>query len=365
MGASLLTLFVNLGVQTGFGTILIAHILFNVSFVVVTVKARLAGLDSRLEEAAMDLYANEWQTFRRITLPLAAPGHLRRRAAGVRAVLRRLHHHELQLRQHDHLPDVRVGGRAARRPAAGQRHRDGDVRARAARGGGRRVGQARPACADPRRSRALADAEPAVFWLDDPAAPDPAPGAGRGRRVRPGRRRRGLHRPLDGARARERGEADDVVVLDAGRSGAAASGRNGGFCAASLTHGAGNGYARWPAEMPELDRLGMAEPRRHRGGRAALRDRLRLPADRRARRGHRSRGSWTSCATGRPARSRRCVAAAAAGRRGGARGAGLTDLPRRPLGAATPRRWWSPPGWPGVCARPPSHTACGCSSTRP
>jgi len=74
MGASLLTLFVNLGVQTGFATILIAHILFNVSFVVVTVKARLAGLDSRLEEAAMDLYATEWQTFRRITLPLAAPG---------------------------------------------------------------------------------------------------------------------------------------------------------------------------------------------------------------------------------------------------------------------------------------------------
>ena len=74
MGASLLTLFVNLGVQTGFATIVIAHILFNVSFVVVTVKARLAGLDSRLEEAAMDLYANEWQTFRRITLPLAAPG---------------------------------------------------------------------------------------------------------------------------------------------------------------------------------------------------------------------------------------------------------------------------------------------------
>ncbi len=76
MGASLLTLFVNLGVQTGFGTIVLAHIMFNVSFVVVTVKARLAGLDSRLEEAAMDLYADEWQTFRRITLPLAAPGIL-------------------------------------------------------------------------------------------------------------------------------------------------------------------------------------------------------------------------------------------------------------------------------------------------
>jgi spermidine/putrescine transport system permease protein len=76
MGASLLTLFVNVGVATGFATIVIAHILFTVSFVVVTVKARLAGFDSRLEEAAMDLYADEWQTFRRITLPLAAPGIL-------------------------------------------------------------------------------------------------------------------------------------------------------------------------------------------------------------------------------------------------------------------------------------------------
>ncbi len=76
MGASLLTLFVNAGVSTGFWTIVVAHILFTVSFVVVTVKARLAGFDSRLEEAAMDLYANEWQTFRRVTLPLAAPGIL-------------------------------------------------------------------------------------------------------------------------------------------------------------------------------------------------------------------------------------------------------------------------------------------------
>jgi spermidine/putrescine transport system permease protein len=74
MGASLLTLFVNAGVATGFWTIVVAHVLFTVSFVVVTVKARLAGFDSRLEEAAMDLYADEWQTFRRVTLPLAAPG---------------------------------------------------------------------------------------------------------------------------------------------------------------------------------------------------------------------------------------------------------------------------------------------------
>ena len=76
MGSSLLTLFVGPlhVIPLGFKTILIAHIMFCISFVVVTVKARLAGLDPRLEQAAMDLYANEYQTFRRITLPLVAPG---------------------------------------------------------------------------------------------------------------------------------------------------------------------------------------------------------------------------------------------------------------------------------------------------
>ncbi|MDQ5821576.1 MAG: ABC transporter permease [Actinomycetota bacterium] len=82
MGASLLALFLNLGVATGFGTILIAHIAFNISYVVVTVKARLAGFDRHLEEAAMDLGANEWVTFARVTLPLIAPGIL---AAGLLA----------------------------------------------------------------------------------------------------------------------------------------------------------------------------------------------------------------------------------------------------------------------------------------
>ena len=82
MGASLLALFLNLGVATGFTTILIAHITFNISYVVVTVKARLAGFDRHLEEAAMDLGANEWVTFARVTLPLIAPGIL---AAGLLA----------------------------------------------------------------------------------------------------------------------------------------------------------------------------------------------------------------------------------------------------------------------------------------
>jgi len=74
MGSSLLALFVAGGVPLGFWTIVIAHVMFCLSFVVVTVKARLAGLDPRLQEAAMDLYANEAQTFLRVTLPLVAPG---------------------------------------------------------------------------------------------------------------------------------------------------------------------------------------------------------------------------------------------------------------------------------------------------
>jgi spermidine/putrescine transport system permease protein len=74
LGASLLALFVNWGIAQGFWTILIAHIMFNISYVVVTVKARLAGFDRHLEEAAMDLGANEWTTFYRVTLPLIMPG---------------------------------------------------------------------------------------------------------------------------------------------------------------------------------------------------------------------------------------------------------------------------------------------------
>ncbi|MFV2101783.1 ABC transporter permease [Micromonospora sp. LOL_024] len=74
MGTSLLALFVSGGVPLGFWTIVVAHVMFCVSFVVVTVKARLSGMDRRLEEAALDLYASEWQTFRRITLPLVLPG---------------------------------------------------------------------------------------------------------------------------------------------------------------------------------------------------------------------------------------------------------------------------------------------------
>ena len=85
LGASLLTLFVATALPplagtvptlypTGFQTILIAHVMFNISYVVVTVKARLAGFDRRLEEAAMDLGANELTTFWKVTFPLILPG---------------------------------------------------------------------------------------------------------------------------------------------------------------------------------------------------------------------------------------------------------------------------------------------------
>jgi spermidine/putrescine transport system permease protein len=76
LGASLLSMFLSFGVALGFTTILVAHIMFNVSFVVVTVRSRLIGFDRSLEEAAQDLGATSVQTFLRITLPLIAPGIL-------------------------------------------------------------------------------------------------------------------------------------------------------------------------------------------------------------------------------------------------------------------------------------------------
>src|SRR3954451_977488 len=74
LGAALLAMFLTLNVNTGFLTIIIAHVMFTLSYVVVTVKARLEGMDRHIEEAAMDLGATEWATFRKVTLPMIAPG---------------------------------------------------------------------------------------------------------------------------------------------------------------------------------------------------------------------------------------------------------------------------------------------------
>jgi spermidine/putrescine transport system permease protein len=74
LGASMLGLFVTLNFGRGFLTLLLAHVTFSIAFVAVTVRARMAGFDLSLEEAARDLYANAWVTFRKVTLPLIFPG---------------------------------------------------------------------------------------------------------------------------------------------------------------------------------------------------------------------------------------------------------------------------------------------------
>ena len=80
LGASLLSLFLNAGLQLGFWTVVLAHVMFCMSFVVVTIRSRVATLDPRLEEAGRDLYGSPAQVFLRVTLPQLVPGIL---AAGL------------------------------------------------------------------------------------------------------------------------------------------------------------------------------------------------------------------------------------------------------------------------------------------
>jgi spermidine/putrescine transport system permease protein len=76
MAIMLLLWFTSINMTLGRGTITLAHIAFNISFVAIVVRARLAHMDPAMEEAAADLYANRWQAFRRVTLPLIMPGVL-------------------------------------------------------------------------------------------------------------------------------------------------------------------------------------------------------------------------------------------------------------------------------------------------
>ena len=76
IGAALLSLFIIYAVPLGFTSLLIAHIMFSISFVVVVVRSRLIGFDRSIEDAAADLGATPFTTFRTVTLPLLAPGIL-------------------------------------------------------------------------------------------------------------------------------------------------------------------------------------------------------------------------------------------------------------------------------------------------
>lgn len=102
----------------------------------------------------------------------------------------------------------------------------------------------------------LRDAEPAPFWLDDPAKPQAAPAPAGDLTcdlLVVGGGYTGLWTALV---AKERDPSLDVVLIEADEAGGAASGRNGGFCESSLTHGLNNGLARWPGEVGLLERLG-------------------------------------------------------------------------------------------------------------
>jgi glycine/D-amino acid oxidase-like deaminating enzyme len=108
-----------------------------------------------------------------------------------------------------------------------------------------------------RHLRSLADAEPVPFWLDT-TAPEAGPtlaGTVEADLVVVGGGYSGLWTAL---MAKERDPSLSVVLLEAHRIGSAASGRNGGFCSSSLTHGLANGLSRWPDEIAELERQGLA-----------------------------------------------------------------------------------------------------------
>src|ERR1700744_4537563 len=127
------------------------------------------------------------------------------------------------------------------------------------------VGKSQPVCesrtmitprVDPAIARSPAGAAPRSFCRDQPDAPEPLPALAGGVTADLAVIGGGFTGLWTALLARERYPELDVVLLEAKTVGWAASGRNGGFCSASLTHGIGNGLERFPAEVPLLERLG-------------------------------------------------------------------------------------------------------------
>ena len=108
-------------------TIFIAHVMFIVSFIVVTVKARLIGFDRHLEEAAMDLGANELTTFRKVTLPLIAPAMLAAALLGFALSIDDFVITYFNAGSDADVPGLRLGHRTRLRAAAGERRRERDL----------------------------------------------------------------------------------------------------------------------------------------------------------------------------------------------------------------------------------------------
>ena len=153
LGASLLGLFLTLTVTTGFVTIVVAHVMFTISYVVVTVKARLEGMDRHIEEAAMDLGATEWTTFRKITLPMIAPGVL---AAALLAAAISVDDYVItsfNAGQTTDVPAVHLRRHPPGRAAAGERARDRAADHRAAGADGPEPAGGRGASRDGTRAR--------------------------------------------------------------------------------------------------------------------------------------------------------------------------------------------------------------------
>ena len=205
-------------------------------------------------------------------------------------------------------------------------------------------------------------AEPRPFWLADPAAPEPAAGADRRGLVRPRRRRRRLHGPVD--RAARQGARPVVRRRRASRPTSPAGpppGATAGSARPASPTGSATASSRWPGEIDTLERLGRENLDDIEATVAPVRHRLRVRADRRAGRRHRGLAARRARRAGRGGGRRPGRPGTARRRRRTGRGR-LAHLPRAESGTATASRWCTRPGWRGGCARRAWRRACACSS---